>query len=64
MDLKIGGAMRAFLVFVSVLIWAGIYLTGFDFVHWLLYVPGVVTAVGGITGICVGMGIMRKLVKG
>jgi len=47
--------------FVSVVVWLGIWLTGFDMVHWVLYIPGALLAFGAITGICPGLGLWRKI---
>jgi hypothetical protein len=43
--------------------WTGIWLTGFDKVHWLLYVPAVFFYLAAATGICVGLVISRMLFK-
>jgi hypothetical protein len=37
----IGSSMRLFVFLVGSIIWAGIWLTGFATVHWLLYAPPV-----------------------
>jgi hypothetical protein len=39
----------------------GIWLTGINNVHWLLYIPPVALAFAGITGICPGYLIFKKL---
>jgi H+/gluconate symporter-like permease len=46
---------------VAVLILAGIWLTGFNNVHWFLYLPVAALAFAGITGICPGYIILQKL---
>jgi len=46
---------------VAALIMVGIWLTGFGVVHWVLYVPVAALAFAGITGICPGYLIFRKL---
>jgi len=46
---------------MSAMILLGIWLTGFNVVHWLLYVPVVFLAFAGITGICPGYIIFTKL---
>jgi hypothetical protein len=63
-DFMIARPMRFFLFVVGAVIWAGIYLTGFDTVHWLLYLPAVFFIFAAITGICPGMFFSRKLFKG
>jgi len=32
-------SMRIWFAFVGIILWAGIYLTGFSTVNWLLYLP-------------------------
>ena len=34
---KMDLATKAFFLFLSLLLWAGIWLTGIDVVHWLLF---------------------------
>jgi len=51
----VGAAMRFFLFVVAGIIWAGIWLTGFDTVHWLLYLPAGFFVFAAITGICPGI---------
>jgi len=45
----------------SAFIFLGIWLTGFNVVHWLLYIPPVALAFAGITGICPGYHFWKKL---
>lgn len=40
------------LLSIAGVIWTGIWLTGFDKVHWILYVPVLFLSFAGITGIC------------
>lgn len=47
-------ALRMLFLSVAGVIAFGISLTGFDKVHWLLYVPVAFLSVAGITGICPG----------
>lgn len=49
-----------YLSFAAILL-AGIGLTGFDRVHWLLYVPVVFAGFAGATGFCVNLWLWRKL---
>lgn len=60
-DFMIGAPMRVFLLVVGGVIWAGIWLTGFDTVHWLLYLPAVFFIFAAVTGICPGMFFTRQL---
>ena len=54
-------AIRALFIFMAVFISAGIWLTGFDKVHWLLYIPPAALLFAGVTGICPGYIIFSKL---
>jgi hypothetical protein len=40
---------------------AGIWLTGYDKVHWLLYIPPLALLFAGITGICPGYMLLSRL---
>ena len=62
-DLHIGKAVRFFLLVVGSVIWLGIYLTGFNVVHWVLYLPAVFLIFAAVTGICPGMFFSKKLFK-
>ena len=46
---------------VAGIILAGIWLTGFDKVHWILYLPVALLAFAGMTGICPGLIFWNKL---
>lgn len=54
-------AMRFFLFNASVLITVGIWLTGFDKVHWFLYVVPGFFLFAVVTGICPGLIMAQKL---
>ena len=58
---KIGKSMRVFLLFVGVVLWCGILLTGFTVIHWIIYLPAVFFIFGGVTGICPGMALARLI---
>ena len=51
----IGAPMRFFFLVASIILWLGIWLTGFDKAHWLLYLPSAFFLFAAITGICPGM---------
>ena len=57
----IGGAMRLFFIIFGSVIWLGIWLTGFDVVHWVLYIPAIFAYFAAITGICPGIIITKML---
>jgi len=54
-------AIRMLFLFMAAFISLGIWLTGINNVHWLLYIPPVALAFAGITGICPGYLIFKKL---
>jgi hypothetical protein len=62
--LKIGSAMRFFFLVSGSILWLGIWLTGFDTVHWLLYFPAAFFIFAALTGICPGMVFSRRLFPG
>jgi len=57
----VGAAFRFFVFALACLILLGIYLTGFNVVHWVLYLPVAFLAFAAITGICPGMMLANKL---
>ena len=57
----IGNALRLTLIFMASLIWIGLWLTGFNTAHWLLYLPAAFMTFAGLTGICPGL-IVNKLI--
>jgi hypothetical protein len=58
---RIDSAMRFFFLVTGSLLWAGIWLSGFAAVHWLLYVPAVFFLLAAATGFCPGMIISSLL---
>jgi len=54
-------AIRVLFFSISTLLFIGIGLTGFNTVHWLLYVPPMAMLIAGITGICPGLMLLRKI---
>ena len=53
--LKVDPLMRQWFAGPAVMLWLGIYLSGFENVHWLVYVPAVMAVFALSTGICPGM---------
>jgi len=49
------------MAFASTVLWIGIWLTGFNNVHWLLYVPPAVMSFAAVTSICPGMFLSRTI---
>jgi len=69
--MKVGSAMRQWFIGPAVMLWLGIYLTGFDVVHWLIYLPAVLSVFALVTGLCPGIylgckraELFRKIRKG
>ena len=54
-------ALRMVFLTLAALILLGIWLTGFDTVHWLLYVPVVGLVFAGVTGFCPSYLLFRKI---
>ncbi|MBI3563409.1 MAG: DUF2892 domain-containing protein [Gammaproteobacteria bacterium] len=54
-------AMRVLFLVMAAIILLGIGLSGFRQVHWLLYFPVVALTFAGISGICPGLIILKKL---
>ena len=60
---KANSSVRLFLLVVGLTIWGGIALTGFQQVHWLLYLPASFLVLATVTGFCPGMIITRWLLR-
>lgn len=56
-------ALRMTFLVTGLVIWLGIWLTGFGAAHWLLYVPAAFLTFAGATGICPGLIINKKLLR-
>lgn len=54
-------ALRVQFLSVALLVFVGIWLTGFEKVHWFLYVPVAALTFAGITGICPGLIFWKKV---
>jgi len=54
-------SMRIWFAFVGVILWAGIYLTGFSTVNWLLYLPAAGFTFSAVTGICLSLMAISKM---
>ena len=52
---KINLALRAFFLFFGSLLWIGIWLTGFDVAHWVLFLPATFFIIAAVIGICPGL---------
>jgi len=51
--------MRLFMFNASLIILVGIWLTGFDIVHWSLYLVPAFFIFAAATGLCLGLAIPR-----
>ncbi len=60
---KMTASLKAFFLFVGIVLWSGIWLTGFDLVHWLLYTPATFFILSAVTGICPGMIFFREIFR-
>ncbi|OGW28311.1 MAG: hypothetical protein A2X59_10385 [Nitrospirae bacterium GWC2_42_7] len=54
-------ALRMQFISIAVMVFIGIMLTGFDKVHWFLYLPVIMLSFAGITGICPGLLFWKKV---
>lgn len=54
-------AIRMVFLTMAALMLLGIWLTGFNTVHWVLYLPVAGLVFAGITGICPGYMVFNKL---
>ena len=59
--MKASKSMRIWYAFVGIILWVGIYLTGFSNVHWLLYVPAIGFVSAAITGLCLSLTAISKM---
>jgi hypothetical protein len=60
---KMDLATKAFFLFLSLLLWAGIWLTGLDVAHWLLFLPATFFLISAVTGICPGLIFFKEIFK-
>ncbi len=60
---KMTTSLKAFFLFAGLILWAGIWLTGFEQAHWLLYLPATFFVFSALTGICPGMIFFNELFK-
>lgn len=53
--------MRLLFLTIAVVIWLGIWLSGYNTVHWLLYLPAAFLTFAAVSGICPGLHILGRL---
>ena len=56
-------ALRVTFILIGMFISLGIWLTGIDVVHWLLFLPAAFLVFAGLTGICPSLIINKKIFK-
>ena len=56
-------SMKAFFFFTGSILWFGIWLTGFDVAHWLLFLPVSFFLFSAVTGVCPGLILFNELFK-
>ncbi|MDX2504927.1 MAG: DUF2892 domain-containing protein [Gammaproteobacteria bacterium] len=54
-------AQRMVFLMAGLVVFTGIFLSGYTTVHWLLYIPATVMLFAAITGICPGIVLFKKL---
>jgi len=58
--LKVDALTRQWFLGPALMLWLGIYFTGFSEVHWLIYIPATMAVFAFITGICPGRYLICK----
>jgi len=61
--LKISLEMRLWFLGPIIMLWGGIYLSGFESVYWLVYIPAIFAVFTFITGLCPGMLLIRAAIN-
>jgi len=56
-------ALRLTFFITGLIIWLGVWLTGFSAAHWVLYIPAIALVFAGGTGICPGLILNKMLLK-
>jgi len=56
-------ALRMTFLLIGAFISLGIWLTGIDLAHWLLYLPAIFLMFAGITGICPSLIVNKMIFK-
>ena len=60
---KAGNPIRVFLMNSVIVLSVGIWLSGYEQVHWFLYVIPIIFALSALFGICPGINLWRILLK-
>lgn len=59
--MKASKSTRIWFAFVGMIMWTGIYLTGFSTTNWVLYVPAAGFVFGAVTGLCPSLTVISKV---
>ncbi len=54
-------AQRVFFLVLALIIYLGIFLTGYNNVHWFAYVPVALLLFAFLTGFCPGLKILKAI---
>lgn len=60
---KASKQMRIWMFLFGLILWVGIWLTGFEVTHWLLYIPAAALVLAAIVGFCPSMMLVDSLFK-
>lgn len=61
--MKISKEMQRWFIGPMLMLWLGIYFTGFESTHFLIYIPAVMSVFAFVTGLCPGMLLIRLIRK-
>ena len=56
-------ALRMTFILIGMFIFLGIWLSGLNVAHWVLFLPAIFLIFAGITGICPSLIINKKIFK-
>ncbi len=59
-EMRISKEMQRWFAGPMIMLWLGIYFTGFDKVNFLIYIPAVMSLFSFTTGLCPGMMMIRR----
>ncbi len=59
--MKISKEMQRWFIGPLLMLWLGIYFTGFEVVNVLIYIPAVMSVFAFVTGLCPGMMLIRVM---
>ena len=63
MSYKASPQIRFFFFVSASILWAGLFLTGLEKVHWLLFIPPSFFLFAAVTGICPGLIISNLIFR-